>query len=106
MTHRRHSSRALVPVASLIMVLAAAGPALAVELDEILANFDRVQGAIRTLSAEFIETTHSTLLTKPLPVEVVPVVRKLHELFIGDREPQLHLRPGQGNPQLTPDTMT
>jgi len=36
--------------------------ATAVELDELLANFDRVQEGINTLSAEFTETTHSTLL--------------------------------------------
>jgi outer membrane lipoprotein-sorting protein len=32
------------------------------ELQRLLADFDRVQGSIRTFTAEFTETTHSTLL--------------------------------------------
>jgi outer membrane lipoprotein-sorting protein len=46
--------------------LVAATPAGAVPLEEVLANFDRVQASIRTLSAEFTETTHSALLKKAI----------------------------------------
>ncbi|MBZ5638993.1 MAG: outer membrane lipoprotein carrier protein LolA [Acidobacteriia bacterium] len=38
------------------------GPAL----QEVLAGFDRVQGTIRTLSAQFVETTASQLLKDPI----------------------------------------
>jgi outer membrane lipoprotein-sorting protein len=56
----RHFLRTL----ALLIVPAAAVPcgATAVELDQVLANFDRVQEAIHTLSADFTETTRSTLL--------------------------------------------
>jgi outer membrane lipoprotein-sorting protein len=43
------------------IVLASSG-ASAVELEELLANFDRVQTTIETLSAEFTETTRNSLL--------------------------------------------
>ncbi len=35
-------------------------------LDEVLTRFDQVQGQIRTLSAEFIQTTRSPLLKDPI----------------------------------------
>jgi len=35
-------------------------------LAEVLARFDRVQGQVRTLSAEFVQTTHSPLLRDPI----------------------------------------
>ncbi len=46
----------------IVVVVAAAAPSPAVELDELLVRFDEVQGSIRTLTAEFTETTRSTLL--------------------------------------------
>ena len=49
----------------LIAAMATSG-ASAVELDELLANFDRVQKDIRTLSAEFTETTQNVLLIEPI----------------------------------------
>ncbi len=49
-------------VALVVMVLAAAAPSPAAELDDLLARFDRVQDSIRTLTAEFTETTQSVLL--------------------------------------------
>lgn len=50
-----------VVIAALVLVWATTG-ASALELQEVLANFDRVQHSIETLSAEFRETTRSTLL--------------------------------------------
>jgi outer membrane lipoprotein-sorting protein len=44
------------------LTLAAATGASATELDELLVDFDRVQESIRTLRAEFTETTQSSLL--------------------------------------------
>jgi len=35
-------------------------------LDQVLARFDQVQGQIRTLSAEFVQTTRSPLLRDPI----------------------------------------
>ncbi len=35
-------------------------------LDQVLARFDQVQGQIRTLSAEFVQTTRSPLLNDPI----------------------------------------
>jgi outer membrane lipoprotein-sorting protein len=48
-------------VAISILVVVPAGSS-AVELDQLLADFDRVQQEINTLSADFTETTRSTLL--------------------------------------------
>lgn len=45
-----------------IVIVAATIPSAALELEELLARFDRVQGSIRTLSVEFTETTENTLL--------------------------------------------
>lgn len=45
-----------------LVILAAVLPCSAVELDDLLARFDDVQSSIRTLSAEFTETTENTLL--------------------------------------------
>jgi outer membrane lipoprotein-sorting protein len=45
---------------------ARAGDAVSPELKEILAGFDRVQATIRTLSADFTETTTSHLLKDPI----------------------------------------
>jgi outer membrane lipoprotein-sorting protein len=50
----------------ILVVTAVPGGATAVELDELLANFDQVQETIRTLSADFTETTHSTLLKEEI----------------------------------------
>ena len=49
-------------VALIAVVLAATAPSPAVELDELLVRFDEVQDSIRTMSAEFTETTQSILL--------------------------------------------
>ena len=49
-------------VTLVVMVLAAATPSPAAELDDLLTRFDRVQDSIRTLTAEFTETTQSVLL--------------------------------------------
>ncbi len=49
-------------VTLVVMVLAAATPSPATELDDLLVRFDRVQDSIRTLTAEFTETTKSPLL--------------------------------------------
>ena len=72
-------SRALVP---LVLVTLAASPAAAKErkhgtpapmipsssetLPEVLGRFDQVQVQIRTLSAEFVQTTRSPLLKDPI----------------------------------------
>ncbi len=67
-------------VAGLLLALAWGGSAAAADapdsssasgasdpaLKELLAGFDRVQGTIRTLSAEFVETTTSPLLKEPI----------------------------------------
>ncbi len=45
-----------------VLVLTAATPSPATELDDLLVRFDRVQDSIRTLTAEFTETTQSVLL--------------------------------------------
>ena len=57
-------SRHFLRICVLLILVVTAVPrgARAVELDELLANFDRVQEAIHTLSADFTETTNSTLL--------------------------------------------
>ena len=47
-------------------LLSAATPAAALPLEEVLAKFDRVQSSIRTLSAEFTETTRSALLKEAI----------------------------------------
>jgi outer membrane lipoprotein-sorting protein len=63
MFRSRHSCRAMGRVAALVLVaLLAAAPSVARELDELLVRFDEVQSSIRTLSAEFTETTQSMLL--------------------------------------------
>ena len=49
-------------VTLVVMLLAAAAPSPAAELDDLLARFDRVQDSIRTMTAEFTETTQSVLL--------------------------------------------
>jgi outer membrane lipoprotein-sorting protein len=57
--------RLLPPALLLGLVLATVAPANKVEdpeLQRLLADFDRVQRSIRTFTAEFTETTHSTLL--------------------------------------------
>jgi outer membrane lipoprotein-sorting protein len=40
--------------------------AASVDLQEVLARFDKVQDSIRTLSADFVETTENKLLKEPL----------------------------------------
>ena len=45
---------------------AAKAPATDASLTEVLARFDQVQGQIRSLSAEFIQTTRSPLLKDPV----------------------------------------
>ena len=45
-----------------LVVLATATSSPAAELDELLTRFDRVQDSIRTMTAEFTETTESVLL--------------------------------------------
>jgi len=54
--------------------LAAAAPPA--DIHEVLARFDRVQNSIRTLSAEFTETTKSPLLKEPLVAEGVVYLTK------------------------------
>jgi len=51
-----------------LLALGTAGVGMAAEadLDQILANFDRVQGSVQTLSAEFTETTSNALLVEPM----------------------------------------
>lgn len=51
----------IIVVCSILAVVGATG-ARALELEQMLEEFDRVQESIRTLSAEFTETMHSTLL--------------------------------------------
>jgi len=60
---------------ALLTLVAAVGPVSAKEpktptsggeLSRVLARFDEVQGQIRTLSAEFIQTTRSPLLKEPI----------------------------------------
>ena len=46
----------------LLLAAAAAASADPAELEQILSNFDRVQGSVQTLSAEFTETTSNALL--------------------------------------------
>jgi outer membrane lipoprotein carrier protein len=55
--------RAAGPLLMVVALSFTAASAPADELDELLINFDRVQETIRTLSAEFTETTKSMLLT-------------------------------------------
>jgi len=50
------------PALIVLVACLAATVASADDLDTLLVNFDRVQGQIRTLSADFTETTRSTLL--------------------------------------------
>ena len=44
----------------------AAFPAAATDLNEVLAEFDRVQNGMQTISAEFTETNTSALLNEPI----------------------------------------
>ena len=53
----------------LLGIVLASGPAFATELEEILADFDKVQGSIQTLSAEFVETTTHAMLMDPIVAE-------------------------------------
>ncbi len=53
---------------SLVLVLAVSGVS-ATELEQLLVEFDRVQESIQTLSAEFTETTRSTLLKDEIVAE-------------------------------------
>lgn len=55
-------------VRAAVVVLVACTPAAADAgaLDEVLARFDAVQASVVSLSADFVETTHSPLLKKPL----------------------------------------
>ncbi len=53
----------------LIAICAAAVPAVADELDDVLARFDVVQNSVLTLRAEFTETTINQLLKDPLVAE-------------------------------------
>ncbi len=53
----------------LLVMTCAAGGVTAAELDEILARFDDVQDSINTLSAEFTQTTTSSMLIDPISAE-------------------------------------
>lgn len=44
-------------------------PASGLDLEQVLVEFDRVQESIKTLSAEFTETVHSTLLKEDIVAE-------------------------------------
>lgn len=67
----RFAFRLALGLSGLLLVLAAipcsaADKAVSPELDRILAGFDRVQDGVRTLSADFVETTENALLKQPL----------------------------------------
>jgi outer membrane lipoprotein-sorting protein len=49
-----------------LALAAPAPPAPSAELERVLARFDEVQGTIRTMSADFVETTENNLLKQPL----------------------------------------
>ena len=51
---------------SSLIVIAAALPVAATDLNDVLAEFDRVQAGMQTISAEFIETNTSALLNEPI----------------------------------------
>ena len=51
---------------TLLILLGAAVPAAATDLNEVLVEFDRVQDAMLTISAEFVETNTSALLKEPI----------------------------------------
>jgi len=55
--------RPLRTLAILLLFVTATTLVSAVELEELLVDFDKVQESIHTLSAEFTETTHTMLLT-------------------------------------------
>ncbi len=66
------STRSLCAHVFLALVLAAVAPAVSAadaDLDEILTRFDEVQNSMRTLSAEFTETTESPLLTDTISAQ-------------------------------------
>ena len=52
-----------------ILLLVCASPLLAADLNHVLAEFDRVQASIETLSAEFTETTTNPMLNAPIVAE-------------------------------------
>lgn len=64
-------ARRAIPVAAVVvaLTLVAGPPAAAADLQTILDNFDAVQGAVRTLSAQFTETTVNPMLKEPLVAE-------------------------------------
>lgn len=67
MTARRSGLRlARTGLATALLVLGACSVAAADDLTQVLERFDRIQDSIRTLSAEFSETTTSELLLDPI----------------------------------------
>lgn len=64
---RRRQRRAVRPAVALCFLALSAAPVVsAAELAEVLERFDEVQASIRTLSAEFTETTRNPMLKDPI----------------------------------------
>jgi outer membrane lipoprotein-sorting protein len=57
---------AAVPAAAKDAKPAATPPAGGEALDQVLSRFDQVQGQVKTLSAEFVQTTRNSLLKAPI----------------------------------------
>lgn len=67
--HVRRIRTALMMAAAAFTTFAMAQDARQPELDSLLARFDKVQGSIRSLSAEFVERTESPLLKEAIVAE-------------------------------------
>jgi outer membrane lipoprotein-sorting protein len=61
----RFSALPLIAVAALAAGAVLAAPPAGESLDQVLERFDRVQATVRTLSAQFVQTTRNPLLKEP-----------------------------------------
>jgi outer membrane lipoprotein-sorting protein len=66
---KRAPRRPRLAIAPLLFAILAATPLLAADLEQVLIEFDAVQESIRTISAEFTETTTNRLLNDPIVAE-------------------------------------
>jgi len=80
MTHSRRGPRVQIATLLVVFLALATTPSRSVELEDVLARFDEVQDSIRTLTAEFTETTKSTLLKEPIVAKGKVFLTKPHSV--------------------------